>query len=180
MLRFACISYLKYPYLPIPKTTLLTKIRPFNNPSHTIATMDSRYHNAHKSPKGPGDARPTALDIVKDENLEGKLSDQIVLITGCSSGIGIETARAMTATGAKVFCGVRDISKGQSALSDILKPGHVELLEMDLNSLGSIKKAAEEFKNKSEALNILINNAGRYRCLMGTIHELATDAALQV
>lgn len=122
--------------------------------------MTSRYQAAHKAPNGPGDARPTALDIVKDEGLEGKLGDKVALITGCSSGIGIETARAMAATGAKLFLGVRDTAKGQSALSDILKPGHVELLKMDLNSLDSVRSAAEELKRQTKTLNILINNAG--------------------
>lgn len=50
--------------------------------------MPSRYAAAHADPAGPGDGRPSALDIVKDEGLEGKLSDKVVLITGCSSGIG--------------------------------------------------------------------------------------------
>ena len=122
--------------------------------------MASRYAAAHENPQGAGDARPTALDIVKDEGLEGKLSDKVALITGCSSGIGIETARALHATGAKLFLGVRDISKGQSALSDILKPGRVELLKMDLNSLDSVRAAAAEFLKKSDTLNLLINNAG--------------------
>lgn len=53
--------------------------------------MNSRYATAHKDPGGPDDSRPTALDIVKDEALEGKLSDKVVLITGCSSGIGKTT-----------------------------------------------------------------------------------------
>ncbi len=122
--------------------------------------MSSPYAAAHKAPKGPGDARPTALDIVKDEGLEGKLTGKVALITGCSSGIGIETARAMAATGARLFLGVRDIAKGESAVSDILKPGHVELLKMDLNSLDSVRAAVDEFKKKSKTLNILINNAG--------------------
>ena len=122
--------------------------------------MSSRYADAHKSTKGPGDARPTALQIVKDEDLEGKLKNKTVLITGCSSGLGIETARALATTGAKVFCGVRNMAKGETALADILNPGHVELLKMDLNSLDSVRAAAEEFKKKSKSLNILINNAG--------------------
>ncbi|KAG8530301.1 uncharacterized protein KY384_004803 [Bacidia gigantensis] len=120
----------------------------------------SRYADAHSAPKGPGDARPTALQIVKDEGLEGKLIDKVVLITGCSSGLGIETARAIAATGARIFAGVRNVQKGEDALSDILKSGKVELLKMDLNSLESVRAAAEVFKSRSEKLNIMINNAG--------------------
>lgn len=99
----------------------------------------SRYAQTFVNPQGPGDARPTALDIVKDEGLEGKLTDKVMLITGCSSGIGIETARAMAATGAKLFLGVRNTEKGEAALKDILKPGHIEMLKMDLNSLDSVR-----------------------------------------
>ena len=122
--------------------------------------MSSRYAAAHMKPQGPGDSRPTAVDIIKDEGLGGKLADKVILVTGCSSGIGIETARALSITGAKLFLGVRDTTKGQVALSEILKPGHVELLKMDLGSLDSVRAAAAEFLDKSNTLNILINNAG--------------------
>lgn len=50
--------------------------------------MTSRYAAAHRNPGGPGDSCPSALDVVKDEGRDGKLSDKVVLITGCSSGIG--------------------------------------------------------------------------------------------
>jgi len=122
--------------------------------------MTSRYAAVHATTHGPGDARPTALDIIKDEHLEGKLTDKVFLVTGCSSGIGIETARALAATGAKVFAGVRDTAKGEKALAEILKPGHVELLKVDLNSLDSVRAAAEDFKSRSKTLNVLVNNAG--------------------
>ncbi|KAL8929134.1 MAG: hypothetical protein Q9172_000569 [Xanthocarpia lactea] len=121
--------------------------------------MSSRYAAAHKNPAGPDDGRPSALDIVKDEGLDGKLSDKVVLITGCSSGIGIETAKAMAATGAKVFCTVRDVKKGESALAG-LKPEQVVLINMDLNSLDSVRSAAESILSQTPTLNILINNAG--------------------
>lgn len=120
----------------------------------------SRYAEVHKSPQGPGDARPKALDIVKDEGLEGKLVGKVFLITGCSSGIGIDTARALSATGAKLFLGVRDVAKGESALADILEPGRVGLLKIDLNSLESVREAAKTFLQKSKSLNVLVNNAG--------------------
>lgn len=73
---------------------------------------------------------------------------------------GIETAKAIAATGAKVFCTVRDVNKGEAALADILKPGRVELVKMDLNSLDSVRTAAKEVLSKTQTLNILINNAG--------------------
>ncbi|KAL8654724.1 MAG: hypothetical protein Q9226_003319 [Calogaya cf. arnoldii] len=122
--------------------------------------MTSRYAAAHKNLGGPDDDRPSALTIVKDEELEGKLADKVVLITGCSSGIGIETARSIAVTGAKVFCTVRDNKKGESALADLLKPGKVVLVNMDLNSLDSVRSAAKSVLSQTSTLNILINNAG--------------------
>ena len=126
----------------------------------TDTRMPGRYAEAHASPKGADDARPTGLNIIKDNDLEGKLSDKVVLITGCSSGLGVETARALAATGAKVFCTARDEAKGKKALEGVLKPGHVELLLLDLNSLDSVRACAKDFLSKSDKLNILINNAG--------------------
>ena len=61
----------------------------------------SQYVDVHARPSGPGDARPTAADIVKDENAAGKLVGKVFLITGCSAGLGIETSRALRATGAR-------------------------------------------------------------------------------
>ncbi|KAF1915287.1 hypothetical protein BDU57DRAFT_548975 [Ampelomyces quisqualis] len=127
----------------------------FNTPDFTL------YAAAHKERNGPGDARPTALQIVKDNKVEGKLAGKTALITGCSSGIGIETARALKATGARLFLTARDLSKGRQALGDILEPGRVDVLLLDLNSLSSVRKFAAEFLQASKnKLNILINNAG--------------------
>lgn len=120
----------------------------------------NRYAAAHTPPHGPGDARPTALQIIKDEGLEGKLPDKTILITGCSSGIGIETARALATTGATLFVTARDIPKATGALSGILSPGKVELLHCDLSSLSSVRACAQEFLEKSDSLHILICNVG--------------------
>ncbi|KAH7096034.1 hypothetical protein FB567DRAFT_514049 [Paraphoma chrysanthemicola] len=121
----------------------------------------TRYVDIHKDPRGVGDARPTALQIVKDNDLEGKLGGKTILITGTSSGIGIETARALKATGARLFLTARNLSKGRDALGDILEPGKIDLLLLDLNSLASVREFAAEFlKASNNKLNILINNAG--------------------
>jgi hypothetical protein len=75
----------------------------------------SRYAEAHKNFNGPGDARPTALQIVEDEGYIGKLTDKVFFVTGVSSGIGIETMRALYATGGHVFGTVRNMEKGKSS-----------------------------------------------------------------
>jgi NAD(P)-dependent dehydrogenase (short-subunit alcohol dehydrogenase family) len=83
------------------------------------------------------------------------------LITGCSSGLGIETARILKATGARLFLTVRDLAKGHTALGDILESGRVDLLLLDLSSLESVRKCAAAFLEASgNKLNVLITNAG--------------------
>ncbi|RYC58013.1 hypothetical protein CHU98_g8196 [Xylaria longipes] len=120
----------------------------------------SRYAESHKNPSGAGDARPTALQIIKDEGLEGKLKDKVFLVTGASSGIGTETGRALAATGAKVFLTVRSLEKGHAACASFLEPGRVELLELDTASLASVRSFAANFLQKSPTLNVLVCNAG--------------------
>lgn len=127
--------------------------------------MTSRYAEAHVNLNGPGDARPTALQIIKDENLINALPDKVALITGVSGGIGVETLRALHATGAHVFGTVRDLAKGQKVVDEILASnpsgGKIDLIEMELGSLDSVRKAAKEFLEKSGGkLNLLILNAG--------------------
>jgi NAD(P)-dependent dehydrogenase (short-subunit alcohol dehydrogenase family) len=126
--------------------------------------MTDRYASVHQSPKGPGDARPTALQIVKDEQLEDKLTGRVALITGCSSGIGIETARALYTTGITLYLTARNITKAKSALSDIVDSSRVHLLELDLTSLDSVRACAKSFLAREKTLNIFIANAGVMAC----------------
>ncbi|GLI81797.1 hypothetical protein PoHVEF18_010187 [Penicillium ochrochloron] len=121
----------------------------------------SRYAEAHSNPAGPGDARPTARQIIKDEAVEGKLSGKVIVVTGTSSGIGIETARALSLTGARLLLTARDLNKAKSALNGILEPERVELVEMDNTSLSSVRAAAKAILQKSNGqVNVLVNNAG--------------------
>lgn len=64
--------------------------------------LSSKYRAAHDDPQGPGDGRPSAMQIIKDEGLEGKLGGLIVIVTGANSGIGTETAKALHAAGCEV------------------------------------------------------------------------------
>ncbi|KAJ6086662.1 hypothetical protein N7467_005576 [Penicillium canescens] len=120
----------------------------------------SRYGKAHVSPEGPGDSRPTALQVVKDEGMEGKLEGRVIVITGTSSGLGIETARALSITGATLFLTARNVRKAKDALADISEPGRAEFIEMDLESFESVRAAAKAILEKTDKVNILINNAG--------------------
>lgn len=126
------------------------------------------YLEQHKNLQGPGDARPTAIQIIEDQGLVASHSwtDRVVLITGCSpGGLGPETAKAIHLTGADVFITARDVAKGKQVAEEILadgKPGKVEVIQMDLGSLESVRAGAEEFLRKSgNKLNVLINNAGK-------------------
>lgn len=129
--------------------------------------MASRYAAVHQSPKGPGDSRPTALQVIKDEDVAGKLPGKVVLITGCSSGLGVETAKALLDTGATLYLTARDISKAKTALGDIAVHERVHLLGLNLDSLADVRKCAAEFLSRSPRLDILIANAGIMACPEG-------------
>ena len=139
----------------------------------------SRYVEAHKiaNLRGAGDARPTALQVIKDEGLIGTLNDKVFLVTGVSSGIGIETLRALHTTGAHVFGTVRSLSKGQKVVDTILSEVHpsggkITLIEMSLDSLASVRSGAADFLEKSDnKLHLLIANAG----IMATPYEKTKD-----
>ncbi|PYH95711.1 putative short-chain dehydrogenase/reductase [Aspergillus ellipticus CBS 707.79] len=130
-----------------------TSLAPGNN-------MSPRYTAAHLDPQGAGDARPTALQIIQDEGVERQLTGKVIVITGATSGIGIETARALSATGATLFLTARDPIKAKKTLAGILEPGRVSLIEMDLDSFSSIRAGAKRILSASGQLNILISNAG--------------------
>lgn len=124
-----------------------------------------RYWDSWINRDGPGDSRPTALQIIKDEELEGGLRDKTVVITGASAGLGVETVRALHATGAKIFAIGRNEARLGEAIKDvqISAPGNeapIIPIIIDQESLESVRRGAQEILEKSGKINILINNAG--------------------
>ncbi len=133
----------------------------FSTSTFKMAAPVSRYNAAWKNSQGPGDARPTAKQIVEDESMINALTGKVILITGCSSGIGVETARALHTTGARIFVTARDVPRTEKVLSDLMSQGRTTVIEMDLMSLSSVRKGAKEFLEKSGGkLNLLVCNAG--------------------
>lgn len=83
------------------------------------------------------------MQIIQDEQMENKLVGKVVVITGVSSGLGVETARALAATGATLYMTARDLDRAKNALGDTFDPSRMELVRMDHTSLESVRTAAE-------------------------------------
>jgi NAD(P)-dependent dehydrogenase (short-subunit alcohol dehydrogenase family) len=130
--------------------------------------MDSRYAAAHESRNGPGDARPTAEQVIKDQNLTGKLDGRVILITGGTAGLGTESARVLQKNGAKVYITARTLEKGQNVASELNKANPdspaIEVVVADLSNLQSVRDGAKDFLARSKTLNVLLNNAGVMAC----------------
>lgn len=108
------------------------------------------------SPFGHGSQ---AEEVVAGIDLSGKTA----IVTGGSSGIGIETARALARAGARVILPVRSRAAGEDAAADIRKTtgnDRVGVADMDLADWASVRNFADNFLATGQPLHILINNAG--------------------
>lgn len=107
-----------------------------------------------QQPIGSGfGAASTATEVIKGIDLTGKA----VLVTGGSSGIGIETVRALHSAGAQVIVPARDPVKAKQALADM---PDVVVEPMDLLDPVSIDRFARRVLSLTDKLDILVNNAG--------------------
>ena len=83
------------------------------------------------------------------------------LITETNKGIGYEVARQLAAKGFHVFVGARNAKAGRKATAEIAKKcGKGTFLEIDVADEGSVTRAAREFSNIEDRLDVLVNNAG--------------------
>src|SRR6201996_514451 len=107
-----------------------------------------------------------------DEVLEGvDLSGKRILVTGVSAGLGVETARTLAAHGAQVVGAARDLKKAEAATEQVRTQaahgGGLELVELDLASLASVRACAETLISKGEPFDLVIANAGVMACPKG-------------
>jgi NAD(P)-dependent dehydrogenase (short-subunit alcohol dehydrogenase family) len=103
-------------------------------------------------------AKSTGAEVIAGRDLAGK----VAVVTGGYSGIGLETVRALAMNGARVIVPVRDRAKASPALAGI--EGAVEMADMDLGDLSSVRRLAESLAASLPRLDLLINNAGIMAC----------------
>jgi NAD(P)-dependent dehydrogenase (short-subunit alcohol dehydrogenase family) len=108
-----------------------------------------------------------------DEVLQGiDLAGKRVLVTGVSAGLGVETARALAAHGAEVVGAARDLAKAQLATEQVrsqaARGGSLQLVELDLASLESVRRCAAGLLAAGRPFDVIIANAGVMACPKGT------------
>jgi NAD(P)-dependent dehydrogenase (short-subunit alcohol dehydrogenase family) len=101
-------------------------------------------------------------DLFRDHSLAGAIKDKTILITGASSGIGLETALKVGDAGGEVVLVSRTREKLEAVASQVEERGgtaHVH--PCDLSDLDDIERLSEEVLSEHGGIDILINNAGR-------------------
>lgn len=101
-----------------------------------------------------------------------------VLITGANRGIGFEAAKQLAKQDHFVYIGSRDAVKGQKAKQELHSLGlnNVDMVELDVADVDSIKKARQYVESKIENLDILINNAG----IRGDVPQNASNVSVDI
>lgn len=106
------------------------------------------------------DVTTTTDDVLAGMTLSGKR----ILVTGTSSGLGLETARALVAHGAEVVGGVRDLARAEQSCADVRAAaaaggGQFSLITLDLASLASVRAAADALIADGRPFDAVIANA---------------------
>ena len=102
-------------------------------------------------------ARSTAADVLRGIDLTG----QLALVTGGYSGLGLETTRALAGAGAQVVVPARRREAAEQALAGI---DRIEVDELDLADLDSVRRFAERFTATGRTIDLVINNAAIMAC----------------
>ena len=104
------------------------------------------------------------FETTTDEVMDGvDLTGTIAVVTGASAGIGVETARALAAAGARVVLAARNAERTEAAAESILErvpDATLEVGSLDLTSLDNVRAFAAWYLERHDELQLLVNNAG--------------------
>lgn len=110
-------------------------------------------------------------DTTTEEVLAGiDLAGHLALVTGATTGLGFETARALAAAGAQVVITARSAAKADDAVARLqAETGSLAVSGgvLELDSLASVRAFAKWFTEGHQSLSMLINNAGVMACPLG-------------
>ena len=125
-----------------------------------------------KAMKQPFGSTSTADEVLAGLDLRGRR----ILVTGVSSGLGVETARALAAHGAEVIGTARDLAKAKPVIDSIRAEaasggGSLTLMGLDLSSLESVRAVAGSLVRNGRPLDAVIANAGVMATPLGRTRE---------
>lgn len=138
----------------------------FHNIDTGVKTYtDPRIVFAKEEKENPMDIRQKYDHSTKAlQILHGRdLSNYTAIVTGANTGIGFETARSLALHGCRVILACRNVDKAKAAIDRIVaqkSSAQCFAMELDLASLKSVAKFAQDYERKFRSLNILICNAG--------------------
>lgn len=90
----------------------------------------------------------------------GSMVGRVVVVTGGNAGIGFRTVAALAEAGATVVLCCRSLHKGHAARATLSAGHSVEVMELDLASVASVRRFAEAFRERFPRLDVLVLNAG--------------------
>ena len=89
--------------------------------------------------------------------------NKTALVTGGNKGIGFAICRGLLNKGFNIFLAARDVDKGKEAVDELSTDSNsVQLIELDVIDDESIRRAVGDVSQKTDSLNVLVNNAGIY------------------
>jgi NAD(P)-dependent dehydrogenase (short-subunit alcohol dehydrogenase family) len=97
------------------------------------------------------------------ENANGGMEGKVALITGGTSGIGKAAAKALAAMGAEIVVTGRNKERGEEAVAEIRRASDsekVSLMLADLAVQAEVRRLANDFRERHDRLDVLVNNAG--------------------
>jgi NAD(P)-dependent dehydrogenase (short-subunit alcohol dehydrogenase family) len=102
------------------------------------------------------------------------LAGKTAIVTGANRGLGFEVAAGLAGAGAKVVLACRTPAKARLAAEDIKKRApnaDLEIMQLDVADLGSVRKFADEFCKRHARLDILCNNAAAILAPLGKTRD---------